>query len=104
MKDGIPFVTFVWSVTVHEFYRHTTDFKFGDKEDEEDSIDVYEMQAMERHTHLRPLGAKPYRALRPPDTYTWGDNKIYNIAAVVVVDVRTSQYGAIMGWNWDMLH
>jgi hypothetical protein len=103
MMDGIPFVTFTWDIQYRSYFREDKNYKLGVRPtDEELRYSRKEQdQAGKKVRQFKPFGAE-FIPFEKPSSRTMFSNRSANVSCVVVVDVRTAQYGSIMAWNWNL--
>lgn len=102
--DGIPFVTFQWDITYRTYMRRDKNYKIGTRDKEkEDNRSPKQMNKDGRLVRrFKPYGPE-FIPLAAPWSKVVFTNKVTSVSCVVVVDVRTAQYGSIMAWNWNFM-
>eukprot|EP01122_Echinamoeba_exundans_P011969 TRINITY_DN4910_c0_g1_i1.p1 TRINITY_DN4910_c0_g1~~TRINITY_DN4910_c0_g1_i1.p1 ORF type:complete len:1360 (-),score=238.18 TRINITY_DN4910_c0_g1_i1:131-4210(-) len=103
MMDGIPFVTFTWEIQYRSYFREDKNYKLGLRpSDNELRYSRKELdKAGKAVRQFKPFGAE-FIPFEKPTSKIMFSNRSANVSCVVVVDVRTAQYGSIMAWNWNL--
>lgn len=103
MMDGIPFVTFTWEIEYRTYFRKDTNFKLGRREPGTEirrTRKERDIEGRERREYL-PFQSSFVPREKPASLVSFTTRQAY-VSCVVVVDVRTAQFGSIMAWNWNL--